>query len=182
MNLTRRDWVFGTLGSAAWAAIAAAQAHARQMVDEPGAAKFEFFDVAEAADVAAVAERILPSDDGPGAKEAGVVFFVDRALTAFDIDNQNAYRAGLRELNAHRKKLFPDSQSVTTLSKEQQIELVRAIEKSEFFEVIRIHTLLGFVGNPSYGGNRGQVGWKYIGFEDRMTWKPPFGYYDAEAK
>jgi gluconate 2-dehydrogenase gamma chain len=39
---------------------------------------------------------------------------------------------------------------------------------------------MGFLADPSYGGNRGQVGWKLIGFEPKPAWKPPFGYYDAE--
>jgi hypothetical protein len=37
------------------------------------------------------------------------------------------------------------------------------------------------VGSPIYGGNRGKVGWAHIGFDDRMSFEPPFGYYDAEA-
>ncbi len=39
--------------------------------------------------------------------------------------------------------------------------------------------MYGFLGNPSYGGNRDHVGWKLIGFEDRMAFQPPFGYYDG---
>jgi len=31
---------------------------------------------------------------------------------------------------------------------------------------------------PAYGGNRGGVGWKLIGFEDAHVFQPPFGYYD----
>ena len=54
--------------------------------------------------------------------------------------------------------------------------------QNDFFELLRTHTLYGFVGNPSYGGNRDRVGWKLIGFEDRMAYQPPFGYYDGEAK
>jgi len=182
MSFSRRDWILGTLGSTAWAAIAAAQEHARQSVEQPNTAHFEFFDASTAADVAAIAEQILPSDDGPGAAEAGVVFFIDRALTTFDADKQDTYRHGLDELNKRRKELFPNSQTITALSNAQQMQLLQAIDKSDFFEVIRTHTLLGFLGNPSYGGNRGSVGWKYIGFEDRMVWTPPFGYYDAEMK
>ncbi|HEX3681903.1 MAG TPA: gluconate 2-dehydrogenase subunit 3 family protein [Bryobacteraceae bacterium] len=182
MNFTRRDWIFGTLGSTAWAAIAAAQEHARESIEQPHSAKFEFLDIAAAADVGAIAERILPSDDGPGATEAGVIFFIDRALKTFDADKQDIYRNGLTDLNERRAKMFPDSESFAGLSKGQQDELLRAVEDSDFFETIRVHTLLGFLGNPSYGGNRGSAGWKYIGFEDRMVWTPPFGYYDAEAK
>jgi gluconate 2-dehydrogenase gamma chain len=181
MSFTRRDWILGTLGSTAWAAIAAAQDHARQSVEQPESARLEFLDEAAAADVAAIAAQILPSGDGPGATEAGVVFFVDRALTTFDRDQQAVYQKGLGELNERRGKMFPGSKSIASLSNEQQIDLLKAVEKSDFFQAIRIHTLLGFLGNPSYGGNRNSVGWKYIGFEDRMTWQPPFGYYDAEA-
>ena len=182
MNFSRRDWIFGTLGSTAWAAIAAAQEHARQSIEQPAPAKFGFFDTSAAADVAAIAEQILPSDDGPGARETGVIFFIDRALTTFDTDKQDVYQKGLSDLNERRTKMFPASGSFAALSNRQQGELLRAIDKSDFFETIRIHTLLGFLGNSSYGGNRGSAGWKYIGFEDRMVWTPPFGYYDAEAK
>ncbi len=41
--------------------------------------------------------------------------------------------------------------------------------------------LLGFLGDPSYGGNRDHVGWRHIGFDDRMAFTPPFGFYDAET-
>lgn len=182
MSFTRRDWILGTLGSTAWAAIAAAQEHARQAIEEPKTTKLGFFDAPAAADVAAIAAQILPSNDGPGATEAGVVFFIDRALTTFDIDQQDIYRKGLSDVNKRRKDMYPASANIAALSNEEQVELVRGIEKSDFFEAVRVHTLLGFLGMPSYGGNKGTVGWRYIGFEDRMVWEPPFGYYDAEAK
>jgi gluconate 2-dehydrogenase gamma chain len=181
MNFTRREWIYGALSASAWAGIAAARDHARQAVAQPEGATFAFLDAAAVADVTAITARILPSDDGPGATEAGAVFFIDRALTTFDTDKQGVYRKGLAEFNERRKQLFPESGSIAALSKDQQIHLLEAVDKSEFFEVIRIHTLLAFLGPPSYGGNRGGVGWKYIGFENRMMWQPPFGYYDAEA-
>lgn len=179
MDFSRRDWIFGSL---AFASIAAAQEHARKAVLEPNAVEFEFFDPRGAAEVAAIAAQILPSDDGPGAKEAGVIYFIDRALTSFDKDKQEVYRKGLRDLEEIRNRMFPSAQSTASLSNQQQMELVRAIERSDFFDLVRTHTVLGFLGNPSYGGNRGKVGWRYIGFEDRMAFEPPFGYYDAEAK
>jgi hypothetical protein len=39
---------------------------------------------------------------------------------------------------------------------------------------------MGFLAKPEYGGNYNRAGWKLIGFEDQMTYQPPFGYYDAE--
>ena len=41
-------------------------------------------------------------------------------------------------------------------------------------------TLLGMFSLPSYGGNRGGVGWKLIGFEDAHVFQSPFGYYDRD--
>jgi gluconate 2-dehydrogenase gamma chain len=182
MDYSRRDLIFGSLASVTWASIAAAREHAHEAVLNPNAAELEFFDTHGAAEIAAIAGQILPSDDGPGAKEAGVIYFIDRALKTFDADKQEIYRNGLRDIENVRKRMFPSVDSIAALSNEQQIELVRSLEKSEFFEVVRTHTVLGFLGNPSYGGNREKVGWKYIGFEDRMAFEPPFGYYDAEAK
>jgi gluconate 2-dehydrogenase gamma chain len=181
MDFSRRAWILGTLGSVPWAAIAAAHEHARNAGRSGEAQGFEFFDAPAAAEVSAIAAQILPSEDGPGATEAGVIFFIDRALKTFDADRAQIYRGGLAELQRARERMFPGSASMAALNNQQQIELVGAIENSEFFELLRTHTLLGFVGNPSYGGNRDSVGWKYIGFEDRMTWEPPFGYYDAET-
>lgn len=182
LDFSRRDWIFGALGSAAGAAIASAQDHAHRAVTAARTPQFEFFDPSTAVDIAAIAAQILPSDDGPGANEAGVIFFIDRALSTFDADQRDLYRKGIHDLQELRGNMFPNATSIAALSNQQQIELVRASEKSEFFEALRVHTLLGFLGSPNYGGNRGQVGWKYIGFEDRMQWEPPFGYYDAEVK
>jgi gluconate 2-dehydrogenase gamma chain len=58
--------------------------------------------------------------------------------------------------------------------------LLTLIDKTDFFELVRLHTIMGFLAKPEYGGNHSHAGWKLIGFDDQMTYKPPFGYYDAE--
>ena len=180
MDVNRREWLFGSLTAAGFAEIAAAREHARHAAAKTTAPQFEFFDASMAADVAVIAEQILPSGDGPGAKETGVIYFIDRALKTFDADQQKVYRAGIAEVRETSRKLFPNAANIAKLNGEQQLALVKAIEHTDFFETVRVHTLLGFLGNPSYGGNRGNAGWTYIGFEDRMAWEPPFGYYDVE--
>jgi gluconate 2-dehydrogenase gamma chain len=85
-------------------------------------------------------------------------------------------------LQQKRKAMFLGSASIAALASEQQIQLIKAIETIDFFELLRTHTLYGFLGNPSYGGNRDRIGWKLIGFENRMAYQPPFGYYDAQDK
>ena len=182
MKVTRREWILGSLSIAAWPAIASAQQHAQSAVTTPNGNMFEHFDQPTAQEVAAIAAQIVPSDDGPGATEAGAVYFIDRALKTFAADQQNAYRDGLADLARRREKMFVGATSFAALTGAQQIELLRSIEKTDFFDLLRTHTILAWLGPPEYGGNRNLAGWKYIGFEDAGAFDPPFGFYDAEAK
>jgi hypothetical protein len=67
----------------------------------------------------------------------------------------------------------------SALDNARQIEVLRGIEKSEFFGMVRNHTLIGFFSHPKHGGNQDRMGWKLIGFEDAFAFQPPFGYYDG---
>jgi len=136
---------------------------------------------ADAAALEAITGLILPSDDGPGAREAQVVRFIDRALETFDRDRRLVYEEGLRQLRADVARLRPGASSFAALASEEQLALLRTIEEDEFFLQVRVHTLMGFLGNPEYGGNPDGIGWRYVGFEDRFVWGPPFGYYDRQG-
>jgi hypothetical protein len=67
---------------------------------------------------------------------------------------------------ARRAELFPDSTSIAGLKPAEQLRLAEAIEHTEFFEMLRVHTVIAFLGRPEYGGNRNQAGWALIGFEE----------------
>ena len=166
---------------AAWPEVISALEHAHSAAQSP-TPHFETLDEATAGEIEALAAQIIPSTGGPGAREAGVIYFIDRALATFAADHREAYRTGMAELQQKRQELFPNSTTIASLTGEQQMTLIRAIEKSGFFELLRTHTVLGFLGNPSYGGNQGEIGWKQIGFEDVMAYQPPFGYYDAQVE
>jgi gluconate 2-dehydrogenase gamma chain len=176
-ELTRRDYL--AVSFAASAQVAAAQQHAHEAAKKPGATALQVLTPSEARDIEALTAQIIPSDGSPGAREAGAIYFIDRALATFDSDKKESYQAGLALVRNTRARLFPGSPDAASLTADQQIALLQAIEKSDFFELLRTHTVLGFLGSPSYGGNRGGVGWKHIGFENRMAFEPPFGYYDA---
>ena len=177
-EMTRRDYL--AVSFAASAQVTAAQQHAHEAGKKPGATALQVLTPSEARDIEALTAQIIPSDGSPGAREAGAVYFIDRALATFDSDKKESYRAGLALLQNTRARLFPGSSDVASLTADQQIAVLQAVEKSDFFELLRAHTVLGFLGSPSYGGNRGGVGWKHIGFEDSMAFEPPFGYYDAQ--
>jgi gluconate 2-dehydrogenase gamma chain len=178
-GISRRHWVAAMpLG----AAVLAAQQHAHEVMQSKQAAAFSVLDPGAAREIEAIASQIIPSDDSPGAREAGVIYFIDRALATFDNDKRDLYTKGLEAAQAQRAAMFPGSKSIAALTADEQIRLLEAIERTEFFEQVRTHTIIGFFGNPSYGGNRDLVGWKLIGFEDRFQFEPPFGYYDAERE
>ena len=184
---SRRTFLLRSLGglgsawlTANWPEVLAAHEHARHAAQTDPPAKFEFFTSDQAIEVEAVASQIIPTDDTPGAREARVIYFIDRALTTFDRDKQELYRGGLRDLQQTCVEQFPSAATFSKLSSTQQIELLKTIEKGEFFEAVRIHTIVGFFANPEYGGNTGQIGWKLIGFEDDFSFEPPFGYYDQD--
>jgi gluconate 2-dehydrogenase gamma chain len=141
-----------------------------------GANKLVFFTPEEAQQMEAVCEQIIPSDDGPGAREAGAIYFVDYALSQTEPHLQPIFRSGLKELAA---ACAPDK--FNELSTSQQIVVLKKLEQTEFFARARQYTILGFLGDPARHGNRDQVGWKYIGFENPGMFTHPFGYYDAEV-
>jgi gluconate 2-dehydrogenase gamma chain len=143
--------------------------------------KLQFFTEEDAADVEAVASLIIPSDETPGAREAGVIHFIDAGLATFDRDKQSIYREGLEQIRREVASLAPGRRHVADLDREQQLQLMKRIAGSEYFGVIRTHTVMGFMGSPARGGNKDETGWKLIGFEDKFTFQPPFGYYDSEA-
>jgi gluconate 2-dehydrogenase gamma chain len=186
---SRRSFMAGAatgLGSAwitsNWPAILEAQEHAKRAATSGSPGKFEFFSPEQAIEVESVAGQIIPTDDTPGAREAGAVYFIDRALTTFDRERQAVYTQGLADLESKSHELFGSGTKFSALSADQQIQVLKAIEKTPFFEQIRMHTVTGFLANPEYGGNRNEIGWKLIGFEAKYHYEPPFGYYDAESK
>jgi gluconate 2-dehydrogenase gamma chain len=172
------------LGSA-WIAshlheIAAAQEHAHHAALSQVPSRFEFFTPEQSVEVEAVAAQILPTDDTPGAREARVIYFIDRALATFATDERVAFVEGMKDLQKKAQKRFGKTRKFSDLSSEQQTGLLKGIEKGQFFELVRTMTILGMFCNPEYGGNYNQIGWKLLGFEDQFHFKSPFGFYDAE--
>ncbi len=167
-----------------WAEVAAAAEHADHMAQREGSIPapvgFTTLAAAEAVEVEAIASQIIPSGDLPGAREAGVVYFIDRALGTFFASELPTFRKGLesfqRDFAAHSSTTRPFSAVGTA----RQVAWLHEVEGTAFFNTVRRLTLVGLVALPKYGGNRDKLGWKLLGFEDRHFWQPPFGHYDAD--
>jgi gluconate 2-dehydrogenase gamma chain len=170
--------------NAAWVAanypgILAAQERLQKATKAGQLPRLAVFTEAQAAEIEAMAAQIIPTDETPGAREAHCVYFIDRALSTFARDNQAAYMQGLQELQAKTRQLYPNVEKFSALTSDQQIKTLTAIEKTSFFNLVRTHTIIGFLSRPVHGGNYDKIGWKLIGYDDSLNHKPPFGYYDA---
>ena len=134
----------------------------------------------EANELEAIASRIIPSDETPGAKEAGVIYFLDNVL-GNEPDTLELLRNGLENLQARSAALY-EVGNFGSLTASQQDNLLTEIEQTPFFGTMRFLTIAGMFSLPEYGGNRDYLGYQLICFDDRHVWTPPFGYYDADYR
>jgi gluconate 2-dehydrogenase gamma chain len=143
-------------------------------------ARFQVLRNGEGETIAAMAARLIPTTDTPGATEAGVIHFIDQAFNGSLADELAATRAELAQFQAALEVEHPGV-PFAALPADAQDRFLSNREGSPFFERIREMTILGFFAMSSYGGNRDHVGWDLIGFEGHGAWTAPFGYYDQEA-
>ncbi len=123
---------------------------------------WRFFTPGEAGIVEAACAQIIPADRDPGAKEAGVVNYIDLQLSTRFKRHQAAYRTGVAGIDAASRSQF--GKPFVELTSGQQVEVMNAIEENSraFFELLLNHTRQGFYGDPRHGGNRGMASWKMV--------------------
>jgi gluconate 2-dehydrogenase gamma chain len=125
---------------------------------------------AQHATLQALIERILPSDNGVGAKEADVMAYVEWVThQTFFRDREALVVAGLEFINSISIHLW--QKPMTACSPAQQDETIRTLAEVpklscyRFLQCVINMCLAGFLCDPKYGGNRDRVGWKHMGFE-----------------
>lgn len=165
-----------------WTAIAQAGHDAHAAAQTPANLSYTLFAAADVADLEALTSQIVPSDESPGAREAGVTYFIDRALGSFFAHWREGFTRGLGEFQGACRAFDPGAASFAALASARQIEFLRTVDRTAFFDQARLLTLCGMFSSPTYGGNRNGLGWKLIGFEDQHVFEPPFGYYDRDYK
>jgi gluconate 2-dehydrogenase gamma chain len=143
-----------------------------------------FFNPEDAATVTAFTERLMPGTEGkPGARDAGVLNYIDLALAGAYADLQDFYRRGLAQLDAYCRKTY--DKSFRQLEVAQQDAVIAALEDGkatgfawpaaqEFFSTVRTHTMEGMFADPIYGGNKEFAGWRLVGFPGaQAVFTPP---------
>lgn len=132
----------------------------------------------EAADIEAITSLVIPSGDSPGAREAGVVYFIDLALGGPLASLLAPMRRQLADINALAGS--DSAGGFAGLDEAARMEVMEKADSQGSLGIFSTLTMFGMFSMPSYGGNRDHVGWDLIGFDHRHAWMPPFGYYDAE--
>ncbi len=185
-KISRRQMLYRTAiygGSAAVALHFPRAVRAAQESDQP-----LVLSAGEWSTVEAITGRIIPTDHEPGAIEAGCVNFIDKALANEDADLRVDYQEGLGGVERVSNRRF--GRGFATLETSQQDEVLASLEagradgwpdgevtSSDFFEMVRSHTVLGFLADPKYGGNRDHAWWKVIGYPGP---RHRFGGYTVE--
>lgn len=146
--------------------------------DKPLRIPLRFLTETEALIVAAAAARIFPSDDaGPGAREAGVVIYIDRQLAGpygrdlhrytqppfEDAAPELGYQGQATPRETYREGLKGLS-GFHLLSAEDQDAALHRIETTHFFHLLRRNAIEGMFCDPLHGGNVDMVGWQLLGF------------------
>jgi gluconate 2-dehydrogenase gamma chain len=167
-NLDRRKLlksIAATGALAKWPAIASAS------VAEDAASKhYTVFTPPQASLMESLVEQFVPRDDYPGAKDAGVVGFIDRKLAGpFGSFFIGRYEAGLKQIDQFSRQRF--DREFASLHPDQQSELLHAIadktygaDIDDFLGLVLQDTFEGYYGSPEDGGNRDGASWKMIGF------------------
>ena len=150
-----------------------------------------FFNHADAATIAAITERIMPSaPDKPGAHDADVLNYIDLALSGAYADLQDFYRRGLAALDAYCRSAHKEP--FVRLTEAQQDEVLQGLEdgkatgftwptSKEFFNTLRTHTMEGMFADPVYGGNRDFAGWRLVGFPGAQAIFTPTDLQNTQA-
>ena len=144
-------------------------------VEMPRALKPEEFKV-----IQAIAGRVIPATDTPGAIEAGSADYIDIALANPYKSLLGRYKRAIAELEKYCGATF--GKSFSALDDHQQDEVLEQLDDGkiqdvnngkQFFELVRRHVLEGFFCEPHYGGNKDMIGWKLVGFPGQQ-----YGYPD----
>jgi gluconate 2-dehydrogenase gamma chain len=145
-------------------------------IDRSRPGGWQFLTDDEALLVGAVAEQIIPTDQDPGAKDAGAVYFIDLQLVGPYKRFQEKYRTGLLSLQQTSQKMF--GKPFEALAWDDQTKLLESLEAgkapkelwqdpsaAEFFGLVRDHTMQGFYGSPRHGGNKNYCSYRMLGLE-----------------
>ena len=133
---------------------------------------YQSFTKEEAACLIALCEQIIPTDEYPGATDAGVIHFIDKQSKLRFPNEKTLFKNGVASLQSWCK--ITHNQMFEELDAPTQIAVMQSMEKNEiksdlwkvspkeFFEKLLVRTMQGFYGSPRHGGNKDYVSFKMM--------------------
>lgn len=135
--------------------------------------QYRCFSVDEGECLGAICEQFIPADDYPGAKEAGVVNFIDKLLYQRFPELRPDYKKGIQTLEKYSTETF--RKPFANLSWEQQYSVLQQMERNElpemfwkeipqrrFFDMVLRNTMQGYYGPPRHGGNKDYASYRMM--------------------
>ena len=167
-NIDRRQLLKSIAVSGAlakWPALAAASSAA-----DGSKNSYAMFSPSQAVLMESLVDQLIPADDFPGAKDAGVVHYIDRKLAGpYGKFFVARYEAGLKQMDEVSRQHF--HRDFGSLDAGQQSSLLHAVADKtygagihDFLKTVLYDTFEGYYGSPEDGGNRNGSSWKMIGF------------------
>jgi gluconate 2-dehydrogenase gamma chain len=163
----------GVLGAAATLPVAARAERAGAAEEVAQLQQMKTLSPTQATTIGAFVERLIPTDaSGPGAREANVLRYIDRALASDLWMFRPSYVAATQALDAYSRSQYGADFAALSTDKQDAVltdmDLNRATgfnpNAKAVFEMIRTHAVQGMFGDPAHGGNTGMVGWKLVRF------------------
>jgi gluconate 2-dehydrogenase gamma chain len=175
-NLLKSAGIVGAaaVGSTATPTIIAQDSPSTSQATSPIAREaLEALTAAEAETLEAICDALIPSDDnGPGAREARAVHYIDRSLASHNSAARHNYMVSLAAIDEYARQTR--GESFSRLIRDHQDSILRGVQDnkvpgcepsaSAFFNMVRGHTIDGTFCDPYYGGNQDFVGWDMIAY------------------
>jgi hypothetical protein len=144
---TRRSALKSIAVAAVGLPAAAQDQHSEKPLDIATAYVPKVFDAGQLKTAAKLVDLIIPRTDTPGASDARVHEFIDRALSK-NATRKEQFLAGLQQLN---------DLTFDALTEEQQIEQLKLISGTPFFKLLKDLTVDGYY--TSKEGLTQELGW-----------------------
>ena len=155
--------------------------------------KFKFFTPYQATVIEEVTSLIIPSDNSPGAREAGVVFVIDNSMSENN-RLQTLYLQGIEWLDLMSKMLSGEN-SFLDLNQDEMIEILNIadqkksllykeaniprVDRDKNIESLFFDNLVRQTFNIFYTSD---LGWKVVGYHGPPQWAGNLNYNKCNFK
>ncbi len=140
-----------------------------------GSETYKFFDAYQVKVVEELTSLIIPSNDTPGAREAGVAFELDR-IASNRPNLKKLYSFGIKWMDYMAKDLYGKDKflDLTTDEKTEILDIADPYKSEQYKNIKNIQTLRNFFGTliqqTKYVFYTSETGWQAVGYHGPPQW------------